>query len=224
MFKEPDKRIEENSNAESTFQMLIEMLEYKNAPNFHYLESDEDYDAEYVIEIESKKYTIVGIKILKSHREEDIIKQHLKYWNRNDIPFSIFVLPGEVRIYNNFTIEEGKLLYRTGDKQETVFDMFKNKSIVDGLFWEKYKAIIKRNSRVDKYLLQNMRNTIINLHTNHGMRLGDAYDFLAQCIFVKYLEDRNMLTPRAFSDYKVREFRDLLDLENEEYIKDFFQN
>lgn len=41
-------------NAESVFQVLIEMLEYKNSPNFHYLESDEDYDAEYVIELENK--------------------------------------------------------------------------------------------------------------------------------------------------------------------------
>lgn len=222
MFKESDKKIEGNSNAESVFQVLIEMLEYKNSPNFHYLESDEDYDAEYVIELESKKYTIVGIKILKNYREEDIIKLHLKYWNRNDIPFSIFVLPGEVRIYNNFTIEDGKLLYKTGDGQETILDMFKNKSIVDGFFWEKYKSICKRNSRVDKYLLQNMKNTIINLYTNHGMRLSDAYDFLAQCIFVKYLEDRKMLTSKAFVDYKVKEFRDLLNLENAEYIRDFF--
>lgn len=222
MFKESDKKIEGNSNTESVFQVLIEMLEYKNSPNFHCLEGDKDYDAEYVIEIESKKYTIVGIKILKNYSEEDIIKQHLKYWNRNDIPFSIFVLPGEIRIYNNFTIEDGKLLYKTGDGQETILDMFKNKSIVDGLFWEKYKSILKRNSRVDKYLLQNMKNTIINLYTDHGMRLSDAYDFLAQCIFVKYLEDRQMLTSKAFADYKVKEFRDLLDLENAEYIKDFF--
>lgn len=222
MFKELDKKIEGNSNTESIFQVLIEILDYKSSPNFHYLEGDEDYDAEYVIEIEGKKYTIVGIKILEKYREEDLIKQHLKYWNRNDIPFSIFVLPGEVRIYNNFTIEDGKLLYKTGNGQETILDMFQNKSIVDGLFWEKYKSILKRNSRVDKYLLQNMKNTIINLHTNHGMRLSDAYDFLAQCIFVKYLEDRQMLTSKAFADYKVREFRDLLDLENAEYIKDFF--
>ena len=222
MFKEPAEKIEGNSNTESVFEMLIEMLEYKNSPNFHYLESDEDYDAEYVIEIESKKYPIIGIKILKNYREEDIIKLHLKYWNRNDIPFSIFVLPGEVRIYNNFTIENGKLLYKTCDGQEAVLEMFKNKSIVDGLFWEKYKSILNRNSRVDKYLLQNMKNTIINLNTNQGMSLSDAYEFLAQCIFVKYLEDRQMLTSKAFADYKVGEFRELLNLENTQYIKDFF--
>lgn len=63
MFKESDKKIEGSSNAKSVFQVLIEMLEYKNSPNFHYLESDEDCDAEYVIELENKKYTIVGIKI-----------------------------------------------------------------------------------------------------------------------------------------------------------------
>lgn len=222
MFKESDKRIEGSGNTERVFQVLIEMLGYKNSPNFHYLESDEDYDAEYVIEIGGKKYTIIGIKILNSYSEEDIIRQHLKYWNRNDIPFSIFVLPGEIRIYNNFTIEDGKLIYKTGDGQEAILEIFKNKSIVDGLFWEKYKSILKRNSRVDKYLLQNMKNTIINLYANHGMRLSDAYDFLALCIFVKYLEDRRMLTSKAFVDYGVKEFRELLDLENEEYIKDFF--
>ena len=75
MFKEPAEKIEGNSNTESVFEMLIEMLEYKNSPNFHYLESDEDYDAEYVIEIESKKYPIIGIKILKNYREDDYFQR-----------------------------------------------------------------------------------------------------------------------------------------------------
>lgn len=224
MLKESNKKIEKIGDAGNVFQYLIEMLEYKNSPNFHYLENDVDYDAEYIIEINNKKYTVVGLKILQSSDEEIIFKQHLKYWNRNDVPFSIFVLPGEIRIYNNFTIDNGKLLYKTGTGQETVLNMFTNQNIINGLLWKKYNSILKKGNRVDKYLLQNMRNTIINLHNNHNMQLSDAYNFLAQCIFIKYLEDRQMLTSKAFVSYGVEEFIDLLCLENVDYIKDFFEN
>lgn len=222
MLKEVNKKIEKIIDAENIFQYLIEMLEYKNSPNFHYLENDEDYDAEYIIEVENKKYTIIGLKIFKNYNEESIVKQHLKYWNRNDVPFSILVLPGEIRIYNNFTIDNNKLLYKTGDGQESVLKIFANKNIINGVLWEKYNSILRKGSRVDKYLLQNMRNTIVNLYKNHNMQLGDAYNFLAQCIFIKYLEDRQMLTSKAFADYGVEGFIDLLCMENVEYIKDFF--
>lgn len=222
MLKESNKRIENLHNAEAVFQFLIEMLEYKNSPNFHYLENDAEYDAEYIIEIENNQYTIIGIKIFESSDEELIVKQHLKYWNRNDVPFSILVLPGEIRIYNNFTIGDGELLYRTDEAEEAVLEMFANRNIINGVLWEKYNSIFKKSNRVDKYLLDNMKNTIMNLYMNYEMQLDDAYNFLAQCIFIKYLEDRGMLTQKAFVDYDVEGFSALLCTENVDYIKDFF--
>ena len=188
------ERIKKVNDADEVLRVLLEVLEYDKSSNFRYTENDEDYDAEYVIEIENKKYTLIGIKVLRDYDETKIAVQHLKYWNRNDVPFSIFVLPNEIRIYNNFTIGAQKLLYKTNDKKNGVFQLFTDRNIVNGVLWEKMNSITKKNNRVDKYLLENLRNTIIILNRDYGMELDAAYNFLAQCIFIRYLEDREMLT------------------------------
>lgn len=217
-----DEKISKINNADEVLRVLLEILEYDKSSNFHYTENDEDYDAEYVIEIENKKYTLIGIKVLKDYNETKISVQHLKYWNQNDVPFSIFVLPNEIRIYNNFTIGTQKLLYKTNDKKNEIFQLFSDRNIVNGVLWEKMNSITKKNNRVDKYLLENLRNTIIILNREYGMELDAAYNFLAQCIFIRYLEDRKMLTETAFEEYAVKDFNGLLCLENENYMQDFF--
>ena len=99
-----DKKIKKMNNTEDVLKALLEALGYDKSPNFHYTENDENYDAEYIMEIENKSYTLIGVKVIKENDEKMISALHLKYWNRNDVPFSILVLPNEIRIYNNFTI------------------------------------------------------------------------------------------------------------------------
>lgn len=178
-------------------KVLLQLLEYDTSSNFRYTQNDKDYDAEYVVEIENKKYTLIGVKVLRDYDEKVISAQHLKYWNRNDVPFSIFVLPNEIRIYNNFTIGNQKLLYKTGDKKEGIVELFVDRNIAKGMLWEKMNSIARKNHRVDKFLLENLRNTLVILNREYGMELDAAYNLLAQCIFIRYLEDRGMLTETA---------------------------
>lgn len=221
MFDMLNEKIKENNNADTVFQFLIDMLGYKTSSNYH-SSKDTDYDAEYVIEIENRSYAIIGIKALKEKDEKKILEQHLKYWNRNDVPFSILIFPDEIRIYNNFTIGKKKILYSSNQKNNKVIELFSDKSIANGLLWEQLNAALKKSDRVDKYFLNNLRNTIIDLYKNYEMGLEDAYNFLAQCIFIKYMEDRKMLTESAFAEYGVENFNELLSLENIEYIKILF--
>lgn len=219
-----DEAIKRMDNADKVLDVLLEAMGYQSSSNFHFIEGDDDYDAEYTIEIENKKHALLGIKVLREYNEQKIAMQHLKYWNRNDVPFSILVLPGEIRIYNNFTVGKRKLLFKTGSKKNEIFDWFTDSNIMNGLLWEKLESITSRNNRVDKYLLRNLRNTVIVLHNNYKMQLDVSYNFLAQCIFVKYLEDREMLTKTAFASYGVDDFEGLLSLENKEYIQSFFSD
>ncbi len=212
------------NNADKVLEILLEALGYQSSSNFRFINGNDDYDAEYTIEVENEKHTLLGIKVFREYDEQKIVRQHLKYWNRNDVPFSILVLPSEIRIYNNFTVGARNLLYQTGSKKSEIFDWFAHRNIMNGLFWEKLGSIALKNNRVDKYLLKNLRNTIIVLHSKYKMQLDVSYNFLAQCIFVKYLEDRQMLTKTAFASYGVNDFNGLLSLENEKYILDFFSN
>lgn len=223
MLKSVDEKIRKLNDADEVLKVLLQILEYDTSPNFHYIQNDEDYDAEYAIRAEGKIYTLIGVKILREHDEKRITAQHLKYWNQNDVPFSIFVLPNEIRIYNNFTIETQKLLYRTGDKKSEVVKLFTDSNIVNGVLWERMDSITRKSKRVDKYLLENLRNTIIILNREKNMELDAAYNFLAQCIFIRYLEDRKMLTETAFVEYGVKDFSGLLCLEDVNALHDFFR-
>lgn len=216
------ERIKKINDADEVLKTLIELLEYDTSSCFRYTQDNTDYDAEYAIEIENKKYTLIGVKVLRSYDENEISAQHLKYWNRNDVPFSIFALPNEIRIYNNFTIGTQKLLYKTGNKKESIVDLFTESSITRGLLWERMASIAQKSDRVDKYLLENLRNTLLILNRSYGMELEAAYSFLAQCIFIRYLEDRGMLTETAFIKYGVKDFDGLLCLEDEKCLQDFF--
>lgn len=222
MRRDLDEKVKKLNNADEVLSVLLEELGYYSSPNFHFTENDKDFDAEYVLTIDNRKYTLLGIKVLRDCSEGEIARQHLKYWNRNDVPFSILVLPNEIRIYNNFTIGKQKLLYKTGAGKRENIDLFTDSSIANGILWEKINAAKLKNKRVDRCLLESLRNTILILHRKYGMQLDAAYNLLAQCIFIRYLEDRKMLTETAFEEYGVKDFNGLLCLENAGCIQDFF--
>ena len=222
MLQNFDEKIKKLNHADEVLNVLLEMLGYYSSPNFHFTENDEDFDAEYVLEIENLRYTLLGIKVLRDCDEGEIARQHLKYWNRNDVPFAILALPNEIRIYNNFTIGKQKLLYKTGTGKREDIDIFTDSSIANGILWKKIKAATSKNKRVDRCLLESLRNTILVLHRKYGMQPDAAYNLLAQCIFIRYLEDRKMLTETAFEEYGVKDFNGLLCLENAGCIQDFF--
>lgn len=216
-----NEKISQMNSTDSVFQFLLDILDYKNASNFS-LKENGTYDAEYSLNINHHNNTIVGIKIIQENNEELISKQHLKYWNQNEVPFSILILPDEIRIYNNFTISDKMMLYSSNQSDDYILKLFSDKNIISGLLWSKLRSILKKNERVDTYLLNNLRNTIIDLYQNYGMELEDAYNFLAQCIFIKYMEDREMLTESAFYEYGVSSLNELLQLEEINLIKSFF--
>ena len=83
-------------NSERVFEFLINMLDYKNTSNFS-AEKNADYDALFTIKIEQRDYTVVGIKVYNEKDEQLILKNHLKYWNENEVPFSILILPDEIK-------------------------------------------------------------------------------------------------------------------------------
>lgn len=216
-----NKQIITMNNAEKVFGFLLEMLSYKDSSNFHMVQ-DADYDAAYSIKIEKMNYTVIGIKIYNERDERLILKNHLKYWNENKVPFSILILPDEIRIYNNFTIGKNKLLYTSKQLKDNIIELFSEKNILNGILWEKIHSSFNKKDRVDAFLLNNLRNTITNLFNNYGMELEDAYNFLAQCIFIKYMEDRQMLTESVFVDFGVKNFNQLLELADVTLIKKLF--
>ena len=194
------------------YRQLITILEYKNSSLFR-PDTTEFYDMLYYVKVEGTEYPIVGICCMEDANEEKIAKQHLLYWNKNDVPISILILDGEIRIYNNFSCKKSKaLLYnsRTSDGDVDFIYNLKASKITTNIVWERLAELSDSGDRVDRQLMQNLKNTVLQAVDQRGMLLEDAYNFMSLCIFVKYLEDRKMLTSQFFSRWNVTTFTDLL--------------
>lgn len=214
------------SDVEICYSALIDVLAYRDSPNFfENSESNDFYDAEYAVTVNDERYSLVGIKKLSFTSESEITKLHLQYWNKNDIPFSILILPHEIRIYNNFTIKTNNLLYSTS-RDQNIYDIsdFCNDTLISNLTNKKFEKCFKRAERVDQRLLENLRVTI-QLLNKKGMNIKPAYNFLAQCIFVKYLEDREIidLSSSVFIDVSSQNFTELLELRDFNVMSRLFE-
>lgn len=207
---------------EDIYQLLINILEYKDNPHFRADQSG-IYDMLYYVRTEEEEYPIVGIKCLEHSNEAIITKQHLLYWNRNDVPLSILVLSGELRIYNNFTRTKA-LLYNSNSQQngECIINDLKASRIATTLVWERLTKLSNSSERVDKQLLSNLRNTVLLAQNEYGMPLENAYNFMSLCIFVKYLEDRGMITSQFFLKWNVNTFTDFLENTSLSELNEFF--
>ena len=177
--------------------------------------------------IDNKRIPVLCIKKVPVI-DEDAVKQQLKiYWNKNDIPISIFIFPNEVRVYNNFQSDtEKSLLFASNaiEKYKICLEDICSNYIFNNSFWEENKSLFPNEARVDKKLLSNIMQTIYILQKNYQVDTVKSCSFLAKCIFVQYMEDRKMLTGSAFLRYGVSSFLQLLQSKNRGYIASFFDS
>lgn len=217
-------------NTNDIFEELIDFLKYNNSNNFRLLDLKEkskiniDFDAEYIIRTHEEDHSIIIIKKMDELDEKKISEIHMKYWNYNRTPISIFVFSDEIRVYNNFTLDEqAKTILKCRNKKdlEGLFE-YEESNILSGMIWKKLYTVLKKTERVDKKLLNSLKNVLENLHKKHSMDYSMAHNFLARCIFIKYLEDRKAITYNIFVKYNVSNFTELLKPENCEKVQEFF--
>lgn len=98
----------------------------------------------------------------------------------------------------------------TSDGNEDFIYNLKASKITTNIVWERLAELSDSSDRVDRQLLLNLKNTVLQAVEQRGMLLEDAYNFMSLCIFVKYLEDREMITPHFFSRWNATTFTDFL--------------
>ena len=197
---------------EKTYKKIVDFLGYYGNPSF-VTDKSGIYDACYYVTINDIQYPVVGIKKIAKVDEDNINSLHLLFWNRNDVPISILIFPGEYRIYNNFTIDSKKKLLTSGkDKYRECewFNYLSYEKITSTFVWNQIAKLSKRVDRVDKRLLKSLHNTVKYAYMSTNMTLQCAYGFMSQCILVKYLEDRKMLVRSYFQNWEVNSFTELL--------------
>jgi hypothetical protein len=147
---------------------------------------------------------------------DEILQLHKDVWSQSKAPLLFITLPHEIRIYNGYepTPKPGEnldspsrlLQHLTNLTDRLTAQQEIRKQLVEknhyervyletGAFWDTTDGRkIKYENRADKQLIESMGEMRRLLHAA-GLSNHIAYTLLGRSIFIRYLEDRGVLTP-----------------------------
>lgn len=220
-------------NNENKLNQIISDLGYFNTGN---LSNSLDFcdklniDAVYSIYVdEGEKSPIIAFKYFDEENSSDaeIDAFHKNLWNFNKVPLSIIVLKDEIRVYNNFSLEEDKkILVKCNDIINKNLQFFNRENLLCGEIWNKYKKNLESSNRVDKRLLKNLKELRRKICIKYDISPSNANSIISECIFIKYLEDRQFISQEVFKKLNYNNFTELLFNQNKNeffYLVDYIK-
>ena len=141
--------------------------------------------------------------------DEDLAELHRQLWNHNRVPLFIAVLPQEVRVYNCFAPPDASRdrshapfsalllsVHLAADILELrrTLDPFRRAEVESGRLARVHAGRFRRDQRVDQRLLFNL-GQLRRRFLDQGLQPHVVNSLVGRSIFVKYLEDRGVLTP-----------------------------
>ena len=161
-----------------------------------------------------------------------IWKLYRQVWSQSKVPILYIILPEEIRIYNGYaeppeTAEElnteDRLLQNlqklidveTARKEirNRLYGQYNRLYLETGAFWSTSDGLrIKRESRAEQRLLSTLDQVRFRL-MQQGLSPHIAYALIGRSIFIRYLEDRSILTSESLSQLigkQVQNYRSIL--------------
>lgn len=169
--------------------------------------SNKDFDYTYIVNNES----IIGFVEVLSDDETSLKQLHNKYWNLNEVPITVVFTPSSTKIYNNYDYMFDRALLNVHSQKQEVEDLLSNHSIFSGKLLNLLDNIKKKNNRVDEVLLKNLEALAMKVHSVYGHKYDYVCNAISWCIFIKYLEDRKILTPNTFSKFNESSFINIME-------------
>lgn len=127
--------------------------------------------------------------VLFYDRPKDKTELLKKIWNFNESPIVIINEPDAVEIYNGLSYLKNE---KTLAKLKVNLNAFSYFELITGRFLEKYKDGFKKEGRVDRTLLNNIKVAREILIQQHDVSADIANALIGKCIFVRYLIDRKV--------------------------------
>lgn len=144
--------------------------------------------------------------------EDKIREIHLEVWNTSRIPLFFVALPTELRIYSAFqkparTVAEWTEKTRWLKKVEHITQIaetlqgFSRLEVESGRLFFDNKNEFKRENRVDRWLLKNLRLLRKRLQGDVPEKREYVHALIGRSIFIRYLEDRGVLVSEYFLEH-----------------------
>jgi hypothetical protein len=151
-----------------------------------------------------------AVYIAEATTPEEAREIHRNLWNLGNAPFLIIILPGQIRVYTGFdydqrNAERGLInvidLLRGLDLGEALAD-YKADSIDSGRLWARQAQHLTPERRIDAHLLRNLRRLEEGL-VNGGLDLPTAHSLIGKYVYIRYLKDRNILSPQWLEENEI---------------------
>jgi hypothetical protein len=217
-------------------QILLEELGYADSPGFMLPVTGE---GKRQIPDVSGVYFVQNIPVVYFSRLSDADPRRLwnlyrQVWNQSKAPLLYVVMPQEIRVYNVYAkpvetpdeLNDEHRLLRHLERLETIesarraiqhhLGNYDRLHLDTGAFWTTPDGIyIQRENRADQRLLRAMDQVRRRL-TEGNLKISNeqAYALLGRSVFIRYLEDRQILNPQMLldlTDKRVDNYRDALN-------------
>lgn len=163
--------------------------------------------------------------------EEKIHNLFIKVWNISRVPIFFVALPFEIRIYSayqkpiqdlNEWQAEDRWLGRVKDIAQLLTELkeFSRSEVESGRVFQIKKKNFHSEDRVDKWLLQNLRQLRQKLIGNDYQKREYVHALIGRSIFIRYLEDRGVLVSDYFNinpEQKYSHYWDVLNSKEDTY-------
>lgn len=183
-----------------------------------------------------KNVPIAYFSRLSALDDAKIRQLHKNVWSQSKSPLLFVTLPHEIRIYNGYqspplsgeedlNVPERLLQHLTDLTDQLTARQSIQQTLVEethyervyletGAFWDTIEGRrIDYQTRADKQLVDGM-GQMRTLLINAGLTNHLAYTLLGRSIFIRYLEDREVLTPdwiEQMTDGRARSYREALE-------------
>ncbi|MCI5144459.1 MAG: SAM-dependent methyltransferase [Candidatus Electrothrix sp. AR3] len=151
---------------------------------------------------------LVYVCEISDEKEADII--HRRVWNQDIVPFLLLVSPNHVRLYSGFEYTEGKedralQIVSTINQALAELGAFKAESIDNGSVWKsQWGHQVRPENRVDWKLLAELEK-LGKWLIKHGLDHRTANALVGKYVYLRYLKDRKILSPRRLAEWQIPE-------------------
>ncbi|MCP4371272.1 MAG: N-6 DNA methylase [Deltaproteobacteria bacterium] len=159
-----------------------------------------------------------AVYVAQANTEDEARKIHRSLWNLRYAPFLIILLPNQIRIYTGFDYSESDnrkgVLDEIGLECSQIRDLLEDLSadaVDTGQIWQsKYIDKFDPKQRVDTRLLANLSELSKALDKALGQTIKDshqrlevAHALIGKYIYIRYLQDRNILSEEWLTQNRI---------------------
>ena len=163
---------------------------------------------------------------------DKIMKLHKAVWSQSKAPLLFVILPHEIRVYNAYerppknqdedfntssrlmqSLEglNSNLIARKRIREKLVDNHYERIYLETGSFWDTSEGRkVSHETRADQQLVKDM-GKMRNLLVGKGLSNHIAYTLLGRSIFLRYFEDRGVLTPSWIEEMTEGQAQSYLD-------------